>query len=90
MTKNSAPKEPAVAPGFLRLLTEREAARLLCISPKTLTTWRSLGRYGLAFIKVGRRVRYESTALRDFIARRRVVRTAQKSPARRINPKKAT
>jgi predicted site-specific integrase-resolvase len=56
------------------LLTEEEAARFLRISPKTLMTWRSIGRYRLAFVKVGGRVRYEQAALRDFIEKRRVGR----------------
>ncbi len=39
-------------------LNEDEAAELIGVRPQTLALWRSLGRYGLAYIKVGRLVRY--------------------------------
>jgi hypothetical protein len=90
MKKNPLREQISGAPGFLPLLTEREAARFLSISPTTLTSWRSLGRYGLAFIKVGRKIRYEPSALRDFIEKRRMTRTGPKASARRANPKKTT
>jgi len=52
------------------LLTEQEAAKILAVSPRTLATWRSVGRYRLRFVKVGRSVRYRLEDIEDFIERR--------------------
>lgn len=50
------------------LLTEREAARLLGLSMKTLARWRSSGRRGPRFIKLGAKaIRYDPAELRRFI-----------------------
>lgn len=40
------------------LLDERDAARLLDVSPGTLSVWRCTGRYQLPYLKIGRKVRY--------------------------------
>ena len=40
------------------LLDEKQAAEYLTVSPGTLSVWRSLGRYNLPFVKVGRMIRY--------------------------------
>lgn len=53
-----------------KLLTERETADLLQVSPATLATWRSTERYPLKFIRCGRAVRYAPRDVADFIARR--------------------
>ena len=45
------------------LLNEQEAAQLLDIAPGTLSVWRSVGRYNLPFLKVGRSVRYRRSDL---------------------------
>ncbi len=45
------------------LIDEREAAALLATTAGTLAVWRSTGRYGLPFIKVGRLVRYRRADL---------------------------
>lgn len=55
-----------------RLLTTQEAAELLDVSPKTLEVWRCTKRYRLAYVKIGRNVRYPSSAIQDFIASRTV------------------
>lgn len=49
------------------LMTEREAADLLRIAPKTLTRWRWAGK-GPRFHKIGGAVRYSETDLADFIS----------------------
>lgn len=49
------------------LLDEREAARLLGMSLRTLQAWR-LRREGPPFVKLGRSVRYSPAALKQFIA----------------------
>lgn len=40
------------------LLDEAQAADYLTLAAGTLSVWRSTGRYGIPFVKVGRRVRY--------------------------------
>lgn len=54
------------------LLSEQQAAELLDVKPGTLQVWRSTGRYPLAYIKVGRLVRYRRSAIDAFIARRTI------------------
>ncbi len=55
------------------LLSRPAAARYLGIAPETLANWASSGRYGLPYIRVGRRALYRRTDLDAFIARRRRV-----------------
>jgi excisionase family DNA binding protein len=52
------------------LLSPAEAAELLGLSEGTLAVWRSTGRYGLPFVKCGRRAKYRLEDLLTFIARR--------------------
>ncbi len=54
------------------LLTEREAAQALHVSPKTLPAWRSTRRYPLKFVKIGRRVYYKREDLQKFIEARTI------------------
>jgi len=54
------------------LLTEAQAAEVLQTKPTTLQVWRSTGRYGLQFIKVGRLVRYRRSELERFLRDRTV------------------
>lgn len=61
--------------GILRLknpdlVDEAEAARILDVKPGTLSVWRSVGRYNIPFIKIGRKVRYSRTALNAWIESR--------------------
>jgi len=55
-----------------RLLTTQQAAELLDVSPQTLEVWRCTKRYQLAYVKIGRNVRYPSSAIQNFIASRTV------------------
>jgi hypothetical protein len=57
----------------LDLLDENQAAELLAIKPQTLTIWRSRGRYGLPFIRIGRCIRYRRIDLARWVESRRVV-----------------
>ena len=50
------------------LITEKEAAKQLCLTQSTLRKWRWLGK-GPSFIKVGAAVRYDPEAIKRFIAR---------------------
>lgn len=54
------------------LLSEQQAAEVLGVKPTTLQVWRSTGRYGLAYVKVGRLVKYRRSALEGFLQRRTV------------------
>ena len=62
-----------------RLLDEAEAAEILAIAPQTLSIWRSTGRYGLRFIRVGRRVRYRRSDLLEWIESRVRVSTGDRT-----------
>ena len=52
------------------LLDEKAAAKVLNTAPGTLSVWRSTGRYGLPFIKVGRNVRYRRGDLHNWLKAR--------------------
>jgi hypothetical protein len=54
------------------LLSERQAAQFIGVKPTTLQVWRTTKRYGLAYIKVGRLVRYRMSALQAFLVSREV------------------
>lgn len=62
-----------------RLLGEAEAAEMLGVRKNTLATWRHLGRYSLAYVKIGRSVRYRLADLQAFIAARTVTNTGEAS-----------
>lgn len=49
-----------------QLITESNAAILLCVSPATLRKWRWEGK-GPKFIKVGRKVAYRDSDIAAFI-----------------------
>lgn len=65
-------QQPTQAPTTCRpkLLTEKEAAEYLGVSPATLTVWRCTRRYPLAFLKIGRCIRYRPEALEEFMESR--------------------
>lgn len=44
-----------------------QAAEILGLATQTLAVWRSTGRYGLEFVKIGRRVMYRQSVLDAFI-----------------------
>lgn len=50
-----------------RLLTVQQAAERLGLAPHTLNIWRCSKRYGLAYVKVGRAVRYREADVERFI-----------------------
>ena len=52
------------------LLTEKEAAVFLGLTPSALQVWRSTGRYSLPFIKVGFLVRYRESDLCQWLDER--------------------
>jgi len=54
-----------------KLLNEREVAELLNIKVSTLRKWRLLKR-GVAFVRVGRAIRYAAADVEQFIASQHV------------------
>ena len=54
------------------LLDENEAAAMLDVTAGTLQVWRSTERYKLAYVKIGRNVRYPKSAILAFIASRTI------------------
>lgn len=56
------------------LLTPSEASRLLHVPETTLAAWRSTGRVQLAYVKVGRAVRYAQADIERFIGAQRHAR----------------
>lgn len=57
------------------LLTPGEAADLLRTTIDTLAVWRSTGRHGIPFVKVGRSVRYRRADLLDWLESRSTLNT---------------
>ncbi len=53
----------------IRLLHEKDAARLLNASPRTLQAWRVKG-VGPTFIRIGRTIRYQASDLKAWIEAR--------------------
>jgi hypothetical protein len=49
------------------LMDEQKAAEFLSVKPQTLANWRCTRRYPLAFVKIGRAVRYRLADLEAFI-----------------------
>lgn len=58
------------------LLTPNQTAELIHVEPETLAVWRSLGRYNLKFIKIGRKVLYDEADVHAFIEERKRTQTA--------------
>ena len=56
------------------LLTPRQAATELGVSPGTLAVWRCRKRYPLRYIKVGSKVRYRLADIEKFLDARTVGR----------------
>lgn len=65
------PRKPPVT------IPDSQAAEVLDTKINTLAVWRSTGRYDLAYIKVGRLVRYRISDLADFLARRTTRHTSE-------------
>jgi excisionase family DNA binding protein len=54
------------------LMTNEEAAAYLGVTPRTLEVWRCTKRHNIAYIKVGRLVKYTKKSLDNFLASRTV------------------
>lgn len=58
------------------LVTRSEAAEILGVSPQTLACWACNGRYGLPFVRIGRRVMYRKIDIEAFIQGNLIVQEA--------------
>ena len=56
--------------------TAEQAAKLLRITPHTLAVWRCSNRYGLPFLRIGRKAYYRKADLIEWVAKQRVEVTA--------------
>ena len=59
------------------VVSEKEAAEILGVTPGTLSVWRCTRRYPLPYIKVGRAVRYRLADLEAFMQSRTVGAVAE-------------
>jgi excisionase family DNA binding protein len=62
------------------LLSQRDAARLLSVSTRTLERWRVSGEVNLRFVKLGNSVRYRLEDIERCVASR-IVRSTSEEPA---------
>jgi excisionase family DNA binding protein len=65
------------------LVDSNEAARLLNVTPGTLSVWRATRRYPLKYVKVGRKVRYRRQDLIHFLEAQTQSGIGAQSSARR-------
>lgn len=54
------------------LVDQDQAGEMLGIPPSTLQKWRSTGENALPYVKIGRAVRYRTTALRTYVEKHTV------------------
>ena len=66
------PAQVMMAPSAPELLDTEPAANYLGLKGHTLEVWRVTGRYGLPYVRVGRRVKYKRSDLDRFLAARTV------------------
>lgn len=59
------------------LLTPEQAAERMGLRPQTLAVWRTTGRYGLPYVRVGRLIRYKPEDIDTFLDGRRQTHTGQ-------------
>lgn len=59
-----------------QLMTEKEAAALICYTPRALQNWRLRGG-GPKYVKIGRSVRYQRSDVLEFIEERKRFHTSQ-------------
>ena len=65
-------KTPKTAKEYPAMLNETEVSEILGIALPTLRTWRSVKRYNLIYMKIGRCVRYRLSDVLAFAASREV------------------
>jgi len=78
-----AVNEQQIPSRTLELLTPREAAKQLGVSPGTLAKWRCNKTYPLKFTRIGYRIRYRLSDLISFVESRLVGAAPEPSVQRR-------
>lgn len=78
MQNKNLPNQKVAAYVSSFLLTNKEAADYLGVSPNTLEVWRCTNRYELPYVKVGRKVKYRREALDTFLESRTIGADAAK------------
>lgn len=53
--------------GIDRLISSKDAAGILKVSPVTLHIWRQTGRNKLSYVKIGHRIKYRLSDIKKFI-----------------------
>jgi len=48
-------------------LSQEETAEMLGVRTSTLASWRSSGKYGLKYIKIGKKITYMKKDVKEFI-----------------------
>lgn len=69
----------ATASTLSELLTPEQTADYLGLCVQTLSVWRSAGRHGLPFVKIGSRVRYRAADVEKFLADHTAMSTSGQS-----------
>jgi excisionase family DNA binding protein len=67
------------------LLSTKEAALALGVTPGTLMVWRCTKRYALPFVKIGSKVRYRAHDLEKFIEARTHPGLGESPVIKRVN-----
>ncbi len=67
---------PEARPKKRDLLSSDDAADYIGVQPQTLAVWRSVGRYGIPFYKVGRLPKYDRADLDAWLESRKQTQTS--------------
>lgn len=57
-------------------VNDKDTALILGVKAETLSVWRSTGRYGLPYLKIGRLIKYRISDLAEFLANSIATKTA--------------
>lgn len=57
-------------------ICDKDASLILGVKTETLSVWRSTGRYGLPYLKIGRLIKYRVSDLAEFLANSTTTKTA--------------
>lgn len=64
--------------------SNNRAAQYIGVRPQTLAVWRSTGRYGIPYLKVGRKVFYRKSVLDAWLKSRTATHTGQEFQAAEV------
>ncbi len=72
------------------LLSNREAAKYIQITPGTLHVWRCENRYAIPYLRIGTKIRYRRADLDAFLSSRLVTPRERKPPRRKRHARRAS